>query len=142
MKHRHPAKRPRLILIAAAAFGFFLGFLSPARSAERAFPFDHELLLDAKPMRGSKRIPSLEIGPNGRTAIDLWCNSVEGQIVVVEDTITIMTGQKTDRACPAERAQGDEEMLAALSEVTNWRREGETLVLIGPKMLRFRPLTN
>ncbi len=142
MKRARPAKRRRWLLWAAAAFGFFLGFLSPSRAADQDFPFDHELLLDAQPMRGSKRLPSLEIGPTGQAAIDLWCNRVEGQIVVVEDTITIMTGQKTERSCPPERLRGDEEMLAALSEVTNWRREGETLVLIGPKTLRFHLPTN
>jgi heat shock protein HslJ len=141
MKHRRPAKR-RWVLWAAAAFGFVLGFLSPSRAAERDFPFDQELLLDARPMRGSKHLPSLEIGPTGQTIIDLWCNRVEGQIVVVEDTITIMAGPKTDRSCSAEQARGDEEMMMALSEVTNWRREGVVLTLIGPKTLRFRVPTN
>jgi heat shock protein HslJ len=126
----------------AAMFGFILGFLSPSRADDREFPFDHELLLDARPMRGSKRLPNLEIGPNGKTAIELWCNGVEGQVVVVEDTITIMTGQKTERSCSPEQARGDEEMLAALTEVTKWRREGVTVVLIGPKTLRFRIPTN
>jgi hypothetical protein len=54
--------------------------LVPAASDE--FPFGQELLLDANPMRGSKRVPSLEIATNGATAIDLWCNSMQGQIVV------------------------------------------------------------
>jgi heat shock protein HslJ len=142
MTHQPPVKRQRWLLWTAAALGFLLGFISLGRAADRDFPFENELLLEAKPMRGSKRLPSLEIGPNGRTVIDLWCNRVEGQIVVVEDTITIMTGQRTDRSCPPERLRGDDEMLTALSEVTNWRRDGVTLVLIGPTTLRFRVPTN
>ena len=142
MKHRRSARRRRWQLWAAALFGFFLGFLSPSRADDRDFSFDHELLLDAMPLRGSKRLPGLEIGPNGQIAIDLWCNRVEGQIVFAEDTITIMTGSKTERSCPPERLRGDEEMLAALAEVTHWRREGVSLILIGPKTLRYRIPTN
>ncbi len=111
-------------------------------AAERSFPFDKELRLDASPLRGSKRVPILEVRANGEAAIDLWCNSVQGQLVVVDDTITVLTGEKTDRACPADRAQRDDDMLDALNQVTNWRRDGDTLVLIGPRTLRFRLLTN
>jgi heat shock protein HslJ len=106
------------------------------------FPFDEELLLDAKPMRGSKRGPMLDIKPDGAVLIDLWCNTVQGQLVVAADTITVLTGQKTDRSCPPERLRGDEDVLSALEQVTNWRREGDAIVLIGPQSLRFRRATN
>ncbi len=33
-------------------------------------------------------------------------------------------------------------MLAALSQVTSWRTQDATLMLAGPKMLKFRPATN
>jgi heat shock protein HslJ len=98
--------------------------------------------LDANPMRGSKRVPVLEIEANGQAAIDLWCNSLTAQFVVAQDTVTILTGEKTDRSCPPDRQRGDEEMLSALSEVTSWRRNGAFLDLIGPKRLRFRLNTN
>src|SRR3954470_21404477 len=111
-------------------------------AAAEGFPFDQEMLLDAKPMRGSKRVPSLEIRADGAILIDLWCNSVQGQLVVAADTVTVMTGPKTDRACPADQLRGDEEMLSALQQVTNWRREGDSLVLIGPQSLRFYRATN
>ena len=111
-------------------------------AAAEGFPFDQELLLDAKPMRGSKRVPSLDIRGDGAVLIDLWCNSVQGQLVVAADTITVMTGPKTDRACPADQLRGDEDMLSALQQVTNWRREGDSLVLIGPQSLRFYRATN
>lgn len=142
MPRHRPAGRRRWRLWAAAAFGFLLGFLSPSHAAGGDFPFDSELLLEAKPMRGSKRVPNLEIGPRGQTIIELWCNRVEGQIVVVEEMISIMTGEKTARSCTPEQVRGDQEMLAALAEATHWRREGVTVVLIGPKMLRFRIPTN
>jgi heat shock protein HslJ len=106
------------------------------------FPFGHELLLDAAPLVGSKRVPSLDIAENGFADIDLWCNSIKGQMIVAGDTITILTGAKTERSCTPERMRGDDDVLAALSEVTNWRREGDILVLIGPRTLRFRLPTN
>ena len=58
------------------------------------------------------------------------------------DTITVMTGQPTDRTCPPERARGDADFLEALNAVTSWRREGDLVRLIGPKTLRFRVPTN
>ena len=112
-----------------------------AGAAER-FPFEHELLLDAKPMKGSKRIPILAIGRQGETTIDLWCNSVEGQVVVVDGVISIMTGAKTNRQCDAARLRGDDEILAALLDTTTWRREGNTIIFSGGRTLRFRIPTN
>jgi len=111
-------------------------------AAERSFPFDSELMLDAKPMKGSKRIPVMTIDPNGKAEIDLWCNSVEGQVVVVESTITVMTGTKTERQCDAARIRSDDELLAALLQATTWSREGDVLTLRGAKTLRFRQATN
>jgi heat shock protein HslJ len=93
-------------------------------------------------MKGSKRVPSLDIDANGSAEIDLWCNTVRGQLVVAGDTITILTGTKTERQCPQERVQGDEDMLSTLTEVTNWRREGDVLILTGPRTVRFRLQTN
>ncbi len=113
-----------------------------ARAAEQEFPFGHELLLDVPPMKGSKRVPMLDIDEKGRADIDLWCNSVKGQMVVAGDTITILTGEKTDRTCAPERMQADDDVLAALNEVTSWRRDGDVLMLIGTRTMRFRLQTN
>jgi heat shock protein HslJ len=117
-------------------------WLAPAVAAQSEFPFGHELMLDVKPMKGSKRVPMLDIDDRGIAEIDLWCNSVKGQLVVAGDTITIITGDKTARTCPPERAQADDEVLGALNAVTNWRREGDVLVLIGARTMRFRLQTN
>ncbi len=85
-----------------------VGACLPAKAADTEFPFDTELLLDANPMRGSKKLPNLEIGPQGQATIELWCNAVTAQLIVVQHTITILIGQKTERPCPPERARGDE----------------------------------
>jgi heat shock protein HslJ len=133
----------RRALCAALVFSAMASAL-PDRLATAAegFPFDEELLLDAKPMRGSKRVPMLDIKPDGAVLIDLWCNSVQGQLVVAANTITVLTGSKTDRACSPDRERGDAEMLSLLEQVTTWRREGDGLVLVGPQTLRFRRATN
>ncbi len=93
-------------------------------------------------MRGSKRIPTLDIRADGAVMIDLWCNSVQGQLVVADNTITVLTGPKTNQACTPEREQGDADLLSALEQVTTWRRDGNGVVLMGPQNLRFYRATN
>jgi heat shock protein HslJ len=110
--------------------------------AQEEFPFSQELLLDARPMKGSKRIPSIEVEADGTATIDLWCNSVQGQMDVNGAAITISLGEKTDRTCAPERAQADDDLMAALQQITSWRWDGESVTLIGPKTLRFRQQTN
>ena len=76
------------------------------------------------------------------SSIEAWCNTVKAQIVVAADTVTILTGAKTEQQCAAERMRGDDELIDALTQMTNWRRDGDVLTLRGTKTLRFRPLTN
>lgn len=128
------------VAVAAVASGIYLS-LAPKAFAQ-SFPFGSELLLDADPMRGSKRIPVLDIGQNGAAEIELWCDSVKAQLVVAADTITIITTKVSSRQCPPDRARADEELLTALNEATNWRMEDSALVLTGGKPLRFRMQTN
>jgi len=132
-------RRAALALVVGASLA---GGLAPAVSAQSEFPFGREFLLDARPMKGSKQVPSLEIDEKGIADIALWCNSVKGQLVVAGDTITILTGPKTARECSPERMQGDDEVLNALTSVTNWRLEGDVLVLIGTRTMRFRAQSN
>jgi heat shock protein HslJ len=110
--------------------------------AQEGFPFDRELLLDVQPMPGSKRIPNMDVAANGAIALEMWCNRVDGQVVVAGDTITVLTGEPTHRECPPERVRGDADLLEALTEVTSWGRQGNTVFLIGPRTLRFRLPTN
>jgi len=44
--------------------------------------------------------------------------------------------------CTPERIKADEEMLASIVQVTEWRREGDAILLIGPASMKFRPATN
>src|SRR5438876_8796438 len=84
--------------------------------AQSAFPFDRELLLDARPLPGSKRVPILEIGADGRAQIDLWCRSGAGQVVVTGMTIKFILSTMREDSCTSERVQRDEEMAAMLSQ--------------------------
>jgi len=119
-----------------------LGPLGLARAADSAFPFGTELMLDAEPLYGSKRIPMLQIDDDGTASIDLWCASVHASATVGENSITIVAEPAEPGQCTAERQSGDETLLAALSQVTNWRRDGDVIELIGPTTLRFRAMTN
>ncbi|WP_172112488.1 META domain-containing protein [Bradyrhizobium aeschynomenes] len=112
-----------------------------AASAEE-FPFGMEMTLDALPQPGSKRVPDLDIGDNGETVLELWCKGGKGQFSVAGNTIVFIAGKIEDRNCPPARAQADDELIAALSAVTNWKRQGDLIIFVGPKTLRFRLNTN
>ena len=127
----------------AALFGAVLSlFLSVTMASENRFPFDGELILDVDPMRGSKRVPNMDITADGAMVLEMWCNRIEGRFVVAAETVTVLTGQATTRQCPPERVRGDAELLAALTQVTNWRFDNSMLLLIGPRTLRFQIPTN
>jgi heat shock protein HslJ len=113
-----------------------------ATAAETAFPFGRELLLDGKPMRGTKRLPSLSIEQDGSAAIDLWCGSLRGRADVGNGTIAISPGERDNAQCAPDRVAGDDDLLDMLVHMTNWRRRGDTVELSGPATLRFRLMTN
>jgi heat shock protein HslJ len=115
--------------------------IAPCAFAQE-FPFDRDMVLDARPMRGGKRLPVLAIDPNGRAQIDLWCKRGQGQAAIAGDAITIAIGAMNAEPCTPERAQADEDMLAALAGVTNWSQRGDVVTLTGAKPLRFRLATN
>jgi len=124
------------LVLAAAAFG-----ATPA-CADDEFPFGFEMTLDAAPQPGSKRLPSLEIGDNGEATLELWCKGGKGQFSVAGNTVIFVAGPLQDRACPPERAQADDELIAALSEAATWKRQGDLVSFIGSRPLRFRLNTN
>jgi hypothetical protein len=117
------------------------GLLAPAAAGD-TFPFGATLMLDAAPMRGSKRIPMLEIAENGVASIDLWCASARAQAVVADNSISISPGDLQNTQCEPDRQSRDAELLAALAQVTNWRRNGEVVEFLGATPLRFRLMTN
>jgi heat shock protein HslJ len=103
------------------------------------FPFGQELILEERPLPGSKQRPILNVSANGEAEIDLWCRAGTGRVAVSGSTVTISLGAFPERPCTPERMQGDEQLAADLAQVAAWRREGEDIVvLIGPRDLRFR----
>ena len=106
------------------------------------FPFEREMLLDARPIPGSRRVPILEIAPDGRAQIDLWCRSGEGRVAVAGDAISFTLGPMREQGCTPERVQRDEAMAAALAQVTRWRVDGDVVLLVGTETLRFRLSTH
>jgi heat shock protein HslJ len=119
-----------------------LGAAVLAAAAETGFPFDQELLLDTAPMPGSKRVPSLEVSETGAAAIDLWCASGAGRVTLDGDSISIAPAPMEPAQCPPERLQLDADMLSALTQITTWKRDGDSVVLIGPQVLRYRLSTH
>jgi hypothetical protein len=127
---------------AVAAICAGSGLWSVPAGADELFPFGFEMTLDAAPQPGSKRIPTLEIGDNGEAKLDFWCKTGTGQFSVAGNTVIFVPGQLQGRDCPPARAQADDDLLAALSEITNWKRRGDLVSFVGPKSLRFRINTN
>jgi len=123
----------QMVCAAAAVLAMF----AVAR-AEEGFPFGTEMTLEAVPQPGSKRIPNIEIGDNGEVVLELWCKGGKGQFSVAGNTVIFVPGPIQDRSCPPAKAQADNDLVAALSSVETWKRQGDVLTLIGPKPLRFR----
>ena len=118
-------------------FGATAAILLSATALAAEFPFERELLLEAKPLPGSKRVPMLEITRDGRAIIDLWCRSGEGRVKIEDDMIEFTLGAMREEGCTPERMQRDEALAAALEKVSDWSMEDDVLVLIGPTMLRY-----
>jgi hypothetical protein len=130
---------------AAVALSLVISAILPLcepAAAQKALPYGAELRLEARPMKGSKRLPWLQFSQNGTVDIDLWCASGRGTAVVVDRSITIVPTALRDNQCPSDRLEADKEFLTKLMQVTAWRWEGVLLVLDGPDALRWRPATN
>lgn len=139
VRSTHRDRFARIVPMLAFAW---LAAAPTAAAQETGFPYDRELLLDVAPMAGSKRVPSLEISGTGGAVIDLWCASARGQFVFAGETLTIIVGPLTSPECAPDRAKADTELVDALTQVTNWRRQGPVVILTGPKDLRYRLATN
>src|SRR5690242_21825546 len=98
--------------------------------ADSNFPFGMEMTLDAPPQRGSKRVPDLDIGDNGEVVLELWCKGGKGQFSVAGNTVIFVAGEMEDRPCPPAKAQADDELIAALTAATNWKRQGDLVSFI------------
>jgi hypothetical protein len=124
------------LLLAVTALHFGPAF------ADDGFPFGSEMTLDADRQPGSKRIPNLEIGDNGEVILELWCKGGKGQFSVAGNTVVFVAGAMENRTCPPDRAQQDDELIAALTEAGSWKRQGDFVSFVGAKTLRFRINTN
>ena len=124
-----------LMLIAAALDS------TPAR-ADDGFPFEMQMQLDVNRMPGSKRIPNLDIGEAGEVVFELWCKGGKGQFSVAGNTVIFVARAMENRSCPPDRAQADDELIAALTDVSTWKRQDDLVVFVGTKTLRFRVNTN
>jgi hypothetical protein len=138
------AGRPAIVLSAFVAA--LLAACGSGRAAE-PFPFDQELLLDVRPMPPIKRVPVLMVARNGAATIDLWCQTVKGRVELSDTAIRIepeplpegLPRYMIEGQCTPERMQADADTLAALAQVTSWRRQDGAVVLVGPRPLKFRP---
>jgi heat shock protein HslJ len=140
---RLTAGRQILVRGALAAGLLLAGGLT---SSADQFPFDQELVLDVAPMRPAKRVPILNVAPNGEATIDLWCKTVSARVELSDAGIKIEPGPLPDELpqmmssgqCSPQRMQADTDTLAAIAQATAWRRQGRALVLLGPTALKFR----
>jgi heat shock protein HslJ len=124
------------VLLMAAATNF-----SPAL-ADDGFPFGSEMTLDVGRQPGSKRIPNIEIGDAGEVVLELWCKGGKGQFSVAGNTVIFVAGEMENRSCAPDRAQADDDLIAALTDAATWKRQGDFVSFVGPKTLRFRINTN
>lgn len=131
----------RFTFVAAISL-LLAAILTTAPASAQEFPFGLEMTLDASRMPGSKRIPSLDIGDNGEVVLELWCKGGKGQFSVAGNTIVFVPGAMENRNCPPDRAQADDDLIAALGDAATWRRQGDYVTLIGARQLRFRINTN
>lgn len=130
------------VVFCAAAFLVLLPRLAHAADE---FPFDREMILEAKRMGVSKRLPMLTIEANGNAVIDLWCKTVPGRIEINGSAIKLEAAPLPEEMpsmigpgqCTPERMQADQELLTALTQVTEWQAKGDTVVLSGPTVFRF-----
>lgn len=133
--------------LTALAFGAVV--LGSAAAAAQQFPFDQVLVLEAPRIGPVKRVPVLTIGADGRTTVDLWCKTVPALFEVNGAEIRIQTAPLPEAMplymssgqCSPERMQADVELLSALTQMTEWQRQGDRLSLMAPggaAPLRFR----
>jgi hypothetical protein len=115
--------------------------LAPPASAQ-SFPFDQEMLLEVRPLPGSRRVPILEVHQGGKATVDLWCHSAAADVVVTGPEIKFTFVSARPENCTPERIELDKQLAMALSEVTRWRRENDIVVLVGPTSFRFRISTH
>jgi hypothetical protein len=116
--------------------------LSMAMADAQSFPYDQEMLLEVKPLPGSRRVPMMEVHPGGKASVDLWCHSAVATIAITGSEVKFDFVSAKPENCTPERIELDQKMAKALLEVTNWRRQNDIVEFIGPTTFRFRISTH
>jgi hypothetical protein len=118
-----------------------LACAAPAAWAQ-SFPFDQEMLLEAKRLPDSRRVPMMEIHADGKATVDLWCHTASAEVAISGSDIKFTFLSAQPQNCTQERIELDQQMGKALSEVTRWRRQGDIVIFEGPTTFRFRLSTH
>lgn len=109
-------------------------------SHAQEFPMGQVLVLDAPRIGPLKRVPSATIEDNGRATLDLWCKTVPALFEVSGPQIRIQAAPLPEALplymstgqCSPERMQADADFLVALTNATEWQRQGDRIALSGP----------
>jgi len=123
-----------------AATAIVLAVAEPASA--QSFPYDQEMLLEVKPLPGSRRVPMMEVHPDGKATVDMWCHSAVAEIAVSGDEVKFTFVSAKPENCTPERIELDQAMAKALLEVTSWRQQKDIVEFIGPTSFRFRLSTH
>jgi hypothetical protein len=115
-------------------------WMAPARA--QSFPYDQEMLLEARPLPGSRRVPMMEVHPGGNATVDLWCHTAVAEIAVSGNEIKFNFVSAKPENCTPERIELDQKMAKELLEITHWRRKNDIVEFVGPTTFRFRISTH
>jgi len=124
--------------LAAVAIG--MAAVVPAHA--QTFPFDQEMLLETRPLPGSRRVPMMEVHPNGKASVDMWCHSAIAEIAITGNEIKFTFVSAKPENCTPERVELDQKMAKELLEITHWRRKNDIVEFVGPTTFRFRISTH
>ena len=96
-----------------------------APASAQSFPFDQEMLLEVKPLPGSRRVPMMEIHPRrqGQRRPVVPQRDRGDRVTGNEIKFTFVSAKPEN--CTPERIELDQAMAKALLEVTHWRREND-----------------
>ena len=116
--------------------------MSTAPAGAQSFPYDQEMILEVQPLPGVRRKPMMEVHPDGKATVDLWCHSAVAEIAVSGNEIKFNFVSAKPENCTPERIELDQKMAKELLEVTSWRRVKDIVEFIGPTTFRFRVSTH
>lgn len=116
--------------------------ISTGPAAAQSFPYDQEMLLETRPLPGSRRVPMMEVHPDGKATVDLWCHSAVAEIAVSGSQVKFNFVSAKPENCTPERIELDQKMAKDLLEVTSWRRVNDIVEFIGSTTFRFRISTH